>query len=85
MATQTKYEASLKVSGKTYKGSGKSAFDAISNIVPGNVKALGVLEVKKGKKKQERIWPAGVLARMFNSSPSIRDAKIKSISLTYDI
>ncbi len=83
--TRSAYQATLKIGGRDYNSKGKSVFEALENLTPGNAKGTGVLVIKKGKESKERILYPRQLTRLFAASPMTRQAQLKGISMLFDI
>jgi ABC-type phosphate/phosphonate transport system permease subunit len=66
------YTATVKIMGKTSKATGKTIFEAIEKLKPGNVAGMGVMTVSKGKNTKERVIPHMQLRRLFNTAGATR-------------
>ena len=82
--TTAKYKVSLKILGKTYTASGKSAREAMGKLEPQTTRSFGVLTLQKGKIVKEKVVMASILFRAFNGSPTSRDIGIKNLSLLFE-
>lgn len=78
------YTAKLKVMGNTFTAKGKSIYEAIEKLKPGNVAGMCILTVSKGKNKKDQIIPHSRAKGIFNSAGIMREARIKNVSILFD-
>lgn len=81
---EEKYQAQVKVLGKITKAEGKTAYEAIEKLKPGNVNGTVILTVSKGDKGKEAIIPVVLARRLFNMAGVSREVQIKNASLLFD-
>ena len=86
MKTKTKkeeYHATIKIMGREFRATGKTAIEAITNLKPSMAKGTSVLSVSKGAMFKEKILNAPQTFRLFNASGLVREVNLKNISLIF--
>lgn len=79
------YQASIKVLGRTYKATGTTCSEAISNLKPGNCKGKGILTIEKGDFKKERVLMPMLVWRLFNSRGITQEVALKNASNLFGV
>lgn len=83
MASKTaKVSVSLKITGKTYRATGKDLMSALEKLTPPVTVKAGVLTFTKGKIKKEKVLFPVVLNRAFRQqSPTMRQISLKKLAM----
>jgi len=79
------YTAKVIIFGKTFTAKGDTATEAIANLQPGNAKGRVILCVEKDGKTRERVLPAPVATRLFNSRGMSREVALKNAASLFDL
>ena len=74
------YNLTVKVLGKLHTSNGKTLEEAIEKLKIRNAKGMSVWTVEKGGVKREKIIPASVTFRLFNSSGFSKDVARKQFN-----
>jgi len=78
------YEATLVIFGKKYVAVGKTAREAIENLELKNAKGSGILILKHGKEKREKIVNQAQMFRLFNASALMREVALKNMEILFN-
>lgn len=79
------YTATLKISGKTFSSKGGFIAEALQSLDSKKTKGNGILTITNGNKTQERIFPAAIINRLFNLSPTMREVALKQVISRFDL
>ena len=75
------FDATMKVLGKTYRGTGSTVSEAISNIKDfGNVKGKIILTLEHNGQTKERVLMPTIGFRLFSASRMIKEIALKQVS-----
>lgn len=80
----SKYQASVKVMGKTFSADGDSVYAALEKLKPGNVAGKIILSVIHGETQKDRVITMVLGRRMFNTTGLMREVALKNASLLFD-
>lgn len=78
------YAATVRVLGKTVGAVGKTPYEAIEKLNPGNVAGMAILSVSRGANTKEHILPHMISKRLFNTMGTTREVALKNASLIFD-
>lgn len=81
--TKSKYKVSVNIMGKIFKSEGDTIEEAVSTLSVGNSKGKAILVVSNGDVSKERIIPAPVAFRLFNTRGISKEVTLKNISLLF--
>ena len=80
-----KYNATIKVLGKTYKATGSSVTEALSNLKPINPKTVSVLTISNGEISKEKILNMIQTFRLFCKNRIMHEMALKNISSLFSL
>lgn len=85
-AKKTPYTSVLLISGREYKGKGKTIEEAITSINPSVTKGTGVLTIKKGKQEKQRILRPQVIHSIYaEGSPTLKDLILRNTISLFNV
>ena len=85
-STKKQYTATIFIGPRKYSATGTSVRDALDNLEIGQMAAEKVVvQLKKGKTVQERVFPPFISNRMFKAPPQVQEMTKKNIAHLFDI
>jgi len=84
MSKSALYEITALIGGRKTTATGKTVYQALEKLTPGNVHGRVILTVKKGNAVKDRIIPTPTARRMFNNVGLTREVALKNISVMFD-
>ncbi len=79
-----KYKATIKVLGAFHIAEGKTVGEAIANLKVPLGRGTSILTIEKGDEKLEKIFGNLLTARLFSSSPIMRERGLKDASTLFE-